>query len=99
MKLTMAWKIQTTLDNYIKKLDEDFDIPSFGASTENKLENIFRVGFQNVNGIRWEPDRTGAEEVFSIDKLGLDLAGLIETNINWTIDQKLTLAAMIRLRF
>ena len=99
MKLTTAWKIQTTLDNYMKKPKEDLDIPSYGASTEHKLENTFRVGFQNVNGIRRESDRTGAEELYSMDKLGLDLAGLIETNINWTIDQKLTLSAMIRLRF
>ena len=99
MKLTSAWKIQTTLDEFIDKPTEDTDIPPYGANIDTKLPNTFRLGFQNVNGIKWESERTGAEELYSMDKLGLDLAGLIETNINWTIDQKLTLASMIRLKF
>ena len=46
----------------------------------DKRENVLRAAFQNVNGINTD-NFIGAEEVEAMDHLGIDLLGLIETNM------------------
>ena len=99
MKLTQVWKLQTRLNEFITRPSrKDYDIPPYGASIHDKRENVLRAAFQNINGITTD-NFIGAEEVEAMDHLGIDLLGLIETNINWSIDRRLQLSAMIKLKF
>ena len=81
MKLTQVWKIQTRLDEFITRPSrKEYDIPPYGASIHDKQENVLRAAFQNINGITTD-NFIGAEEVEAMDHLGIDLLGLIETNM------------------
>lgn len=65
------------------------DIPAFGSSTTQKDVHSFRVGFQNIHGlITSSSELIGTEEVGGIEKLGVDLMGLVELNVNCSLDVK-----------
>jgi hypothetical protein len=40
-----------------------------------------------------------SEEIDAMENLGIDLLGLVKTNIKWTTDVKATLDALIRMQF
>ncbi len=63
------------------------------------MVNTFRVAVQNINGMKLGTIHLGAEEIDAMENLGIDLLGLVKTNIKWTIDVKATLDAMIRMQF
>jgi hypothetical protein len=62
------------------------DIPPFGCSLKGKESTTFRAGFQNIHGLITSSELIGTEEVGGIDKLGIDLMGLVELNINCSLD-------------
>ena len=79
--------VQTTLASYFENVPNQGSIPAFGSMIKEKLENSFRVAFQNVNGMKLGSIHTGAEELNGMETLGIDLLGLVETNLNWNHDQ------------
>ena len=42
---------------------------------------------------------SGAEELETMHQLGIDVFGMIETNLSWTHKARITLVAMIRMKF
>lgn len=91
---------QRKLDFYnFFKATEEVNIQPFGADIKHKQDNALRIAVQNINGFRFDAARAGAEEVDAMDKLGLDIFGLVETNINWSHEAKLRFEAMMRLQF
>ena len=57
----------------------------WGDELTSKAPNMLRVYFQNVNGLQpiptWDKWKEMLSELFTND---IDIAGLVETNINWT---------------
>lgn len=91
--------VQTKLSDYFNHDPSTGNIPAFGSTIENKCSNAFRVAFQNVNGMKLGSTHTGAEELDGMKTLGIDLLGLVETNLNWSHDQRTKLSALIKLAF
>jgi hypothetical protein len=78
---------------------EDRNISPFGSTLEELLDNSLRIAFQNINGISNNFNRVAIEELDAMDNLGIDILGLIETNINWTLEQRMKLAAELYTKF
>ena len=70
----------------------------FGDDLEHKSEEVIRIGFQNVNGVKGQLDT--AHEIFDVisDK-ELDIFGAAKTNINWTDRSLQEAMAAVKLRF
>jgi len=70
----------------------------FGDALEHKSEEVIRIGFQNVNGVKGRMDM--AHEIFDVisDK-ELDIFGVAETNMNWTDRRRQEALAAVKLRF
>ena len=68
-------------------------------ATLKQKDTFFRVAFQNLNGITQHREHIATEEVDATEKLGIDLAGMIECKISWNVDQKLSLGTTIKLKF
>ncbi len=81
MRMRLPWEHQTRLDNYFESPCELLDIPAYGGNISNKLEDTFRVAVQNINGMKLGTIHLGAEEIDAMENLGIDLLGLVETNI------------------
>ena len=75
------------------------EILPFGADIKSQVEEILRIAFQNINGISYNTDKTADEEIDAMDTFGIDILGLAETNISWTMEQRLQLATAIQLKF
>lgn len=63
-------------------------IPAFGSALTEKEKQCLRLAFQNINGILTSKELLGTEELEAMDQLGVDILGLIETNINWSVDAR-----------
>ena len=76
------------------------NIPAYGALIETKdLVNVVRIAFQNVNGLKLGNERAGAAELDAMNQLGIDIMGMAETNLSWTREKKLQLAALAKIAF
>ena len=79
-------KVQSRLKEYIvvddgKKQEELCE--GFGDQMIEKGEEIIRIGFQNINGIKEKI--TASHEVFDvIAEKEIDIMGVAEINMNWT---------------
>lgn len=96
---SLSARYQTTIDDYEINAQLLDDIPVFGASIKIKQDGTFRVGSQNTNGTRLGTLYSGVEELDVIDKCGIDVMALQETNLAWTQDARSKLAALIKLQF
>ena len=100
MKIKLPSFVQTRLDNFLGNNVEQETIPAYGGSINDKCDGTFRVGSQNINsGLNINTIYSGAEEIDVMDTLGIDVMALGETNRNLSHDQRITLNAMMRLKF
>ena len=72
---------QTRLDNYFESPCELIDIPAYGGNISNKLVDTFRVAVQDINRMKLGTIHSGAEQIDAMMTLGIDLLGLVDTNI------------------
>ena len=72
----------------------------WGDTLTTKQSNTLRVYFQNVNGLQPAPTWDKWKEVLSeLFRNEVDVAGLVETNINWTLLCSSQASALIRKQF
>ena len=94
-------KVQTILTEYVvmdnrKHLDELYEV--FGDEMVEKREEIVRIGFQNINGLKG--NITASHEVFGVvAEKNIDIMGIAEININWTDKVKQAAHLAIKMRF
>ena len=89
--------VHNKLSDYFNHTPSTGNIPAFGSTIEEK--HLFRVAFQNVNDMKLGSIHNRAEELDGMKTLGIDLLGLVETNLNWNHDQMMKLSSMIKLAF
>ena len=98
---TASYWIQSKLSTFFKvngdKLSQN--IPPYGQPLKDKPDNITRIAFQNVNGMKLESEHTGVTELHEMRKMKLDLVGMAETNLYWTQEKKIQLATLARIAF
>ena len=90
-------RFQTSIVDFLREEVSNDYIPAFGSTMETKAEGAVRMAFQNVNGIRLDSE-TESEEVDAMETFGIDVLGLAETNINWSLNMRLRLAALLRMK-
>jgi len=96
MRIRLPTIIQSTVDNYLGVSCEQEQIPAFGGDIKTKEDGTLRVGSQNVNGLNLRGSiNSGAEEIDAMETLGLDVMGLVETNVKLSHEAKNKLSAMI----
>ena len=84
--VTGTCKIQEEITEYVNSGSQEWRAElceRYGDELEHKSEEVIRIGFQNVNGVKGRMDM--AHEIFDVisDK-ELDIFGVAETNMNWT---------------
>ena len=83
MRIRLPWELQSRLENFFESPCEQQLIPAYGGSITDKLIGTFRVATQNINGMKLGSVYSGAEEIDAMDHLGIDVLGLVETNLKW----------------
>ena len=74
MKLNQALQHQTRISDYLDEYLEAADIPKYGGDITKKGDNIFRIAFQNINGITQHCEHIATEEVNAMETLTLTLS-------------------------
>ena len=70
----------------------------FGDEMVEKEEEIVRIGFQNVNGLKGRMD--ASHEVLGVvAEKDIDIMGIAEININWTDKVKQAAHLAMKMRF
>ena len=82
----------------IKNYYKDDIFRPYGDCLEQKKNNITRLGFQNINGIKG-PLEQSLEILEVMDSKDMDIFGVAETNINWTHKAKIKVQLEMRVRF
>ena len=89
--------VQTRIDHFVET-DSSKHIAAYGASITEKDDNVIRLAFQNINGMQLERD-TGSLEIDSMSRFGIDVIGMAETNIHWSLEAKLKLSTLLHLKY
>ena len=89
---------QTTLDSFRTSTTSD-DIVPYGDVLADKSENVWHFGSQNMKGTHLQKSLRGMEEIDAMLALRLDTLAMQETNLSWTLENKLILNAIIDTAF
>lgn len=100
MQLRLPWASRPTPRENTEPEIIHKEIAPFGHRMQKEKETgIYRLAFQNINGISSTKRLVGEEELGEMMKLKIDVLGLIETNINWSLDAKSSFITAASLRF
>ena len=89
MKEMKQAKSQTTLgqyDDFYEHQDKTDEIPACGANLPAKGKCVLRLGSQNVRKMEIGDTREGCPAIGIMKTKQLDIAGLQETNKNWSTE-------------
>ena len=77
MQLKLPWWNQSRLEDYNEQPQKIPDLLAFGASIKEKQHHVFRLGCQNINGMKIGGTQLGAEELETMHLLGIDIFSMI----------------------
>ena len=66
-------------------------------SLSGKADNSIRFAFQNINGMKLDSEHHSEEVNFG--DFEIDLLGMAETNLAWSLDERIRLASILYLKY
>ena len=78
--------------------DNDEFLKDYGDKINQKDNGNIRIGFQNINVLKWKI--TSAYEVFvTMEEKEMDIMGIVDTNTTWSDTRRLEAHMAIKIRF
>jgi hypothetical protein len=97
MQLRLPWAPRPETRNEVVR-SLLLDIPRYGDSIREKAKGSLRVALQNINGMQSRGQQVGCMELDGIYNYGIDIMGMVEINLNCSLDVRSNFMAAANLR-